>query len=99
VNRAVKRLLYLLEEHREEFGPEVSGALRAWDSRQVAAQAGIERTARVLLAAGEEELAGRYLTEQTHAAAGEGMRLLEALAASLEARTRVLFGVGDAGRP
>ncbi|MFN9084817.1 MAG: hypothetical protein ACK5XD_07530 [Acidobacteriota bacterium] len=77
----------------------MSGALRAWDSRQVAAQAGSERTARVLLAAGEEELAGRYLTEQTHAAAGEGMRLLEALAASLEARTRVLFGVGDAGRP
>ncbi|MCA2971456.1 MAG: C69 family dipeptidase [Acidobacteriaceae bacterium] len=98
VNRAVKRLLYLLEEHREQFGPEVSAALRAWDGRQVAAQAGIERTARVLLAAGEEGLAGRYLTEQTHAAAGEGMRLLEALAASLEARTRVLFGEGGAGR-
>jgi len=93
VNRAVKRLLYLVEEHREAFLPEVKGALSAFDDRQLAAQAGVERTAQVLLEAGEQALARRYLTEQAHAAAGEGMRLIEALADSIEARTKVLFGI------
>lgn len=95
-NRAVKRLLYLMDEHRDHFLPEVSGALRAWDERQLAAQPGIERTAQILLKAGEDALARRYLTEQAHAAAGEGMRLIVALADSIEARTKVLFGIRPA---
>jgi len=90
---AVKRLLYLVDEHREAFLPEVSAALTAFDSRQIAAQRGIERTAQILLNAHEDGLASRYLTEQAHRSAAEGLHLLEALADSVEASTRVLYGI------
>jgi dipeptidase len=93
VNRAVKRLLYLVDERRDEFLPEVTAALTAFDSRQLAAQPGVERTAQILLKAGEAALARRYVTEQANAAAGDGLRLIEALADSIEARTKVLYGI------
>jgi hypothetical protein len=95
VNRAVKRLLYLVDEHRDSFLPEVRAALAAFDSRQLAVQPSIERTAQILLAAGEDMLARRYLTDQAHMAAGDGLRLIEALADSIEARTTVLHGIRD----
>jgi dipeptidase len=92
-DRAVKRLLYLMDEHRDVFLPEINAALTAFDSRQIAAQAGIERTAQILLNAHEETLAHRYLTEQAHRAAADGLRLIEALANGIEARTQVLYGI------
>lgn len=97
VNRAVKRLLYLVDGHREEFLPEVRAALAAFDRRQIEAQESVERTARILLEAREETLARRYLTEQAHWAAAEAMRLIEALATGIEARAKVLHGIGEAG--
>ncbi len=92
VNRAVKRLLYLVDEHRDEFLPEVSAAMAAFDRRQLASQPAVERTAQVLLDAREDALARRYLTEQAHAAAREGHLLIEALAASIEARAKLKPG-------
>jgi dipeptidase len=92
-DRAVKRLLYLVNEHRDLFLPEVSAALDAFDTRQLAAQGGIERTAQVLLAAHEDALAHRYLTEEANRSAAEGMHLIEALANGLEGRTKVLYGI------
>jgi dipeptidase len=92
-DHAVKRLLYLVDEHREVFLPEVSAALRAFDGHQLAAQPDIERTARILLDAHEDALAHRYLTEQAHASAANGLRLIEDLAQSIEARTKVLYGI------
>ena len=96
VNRAVKRLLYMVDEHRDSFLPEVSAALTAFESRQLTAQPAIERTAQILLKAHEEALARRYLTEQAAMAAGDGLRLIEALAESIEARTKVLHGIRSA---
>jgi dipeptidase len=96
VNRAVKRLLYLVDEHRDAFLPEVSAALTAFDTQQIAAQPYVERTAEILLKAKEDSLARRYLTEQANMAAGEGMRLIEALAEGIEARTRWLHGIRPA---
>jgi dipeptidase len=93
VNRAVKRLLYLVDEHRDSFLPEVNAALVAFENRQLAAQLGIERTAQILLQAPEQVLARRYLTEQAHMAAGDALRLIQALADGIEARTRVLHGI------
>jgi len=93
VNRAVKRLFYLVEEHRDEFLPEVGAALTAFDSRLLAAQPEVERTALILLKAGETALARRYLTEQAHAAAEDGLHLIEALAASIDYRTKLLHGI------
>jgi len=96
VNRAVKRLLYLVDEHRDSFLPEVSAALAAFDTRQVDAQPDVERTAQILLKANENALARRYLTEQSNMAAGEGLRLIEALAEGIEARTKWLHGIRPA---
>ena len=98
VNRAVKRLLYLVDEHRDSFLPEVSAALAAFENRQLAAQPAVERTAQILLDAREDTLARRYLTEQANWAAEDGLRLLEALADSIEARTKVLHGIRSADR-
>mgnify|MGYP006271424931 CR=1 FL=1 len=98
-NRLVKRLLYLVEEHRDEFLPEVSAALGDFDDRQIAAQARIERIAEVLFDAGEDDLARQYLTERAHAAADDGMRLMQALAASIEMRTRLKHGIRTATDP
>jgi hypothetical protein len=92
-DRAVKRLLYLVDEHRDVFLPEVNAALQAFENRQVAAQPQVERTARVLLSAHEDALAHRYLTEQAHAAAAGGLQLIEALADGIEARTKILYGI------
>jgi len=96
VNRAVKRLLYLVDEHRDSFLPEVSAALAAFENRQLAAQPAVERTAQILLDAREDALARRYLTEQAQWAAGDGLRLIEALAESIEVRTKVLHGIRSA---
>jgi dipeptidase len=92
-NRAVKRLLYLVDEHREEFLPEVVALLEAHDNRMLEAQPGVQQTATILLEAGEAGLARRYLTEQSHAAAADALRLLEGLASAIELRTRLLYGI------
>jgi hypothetical protein len=92
-DRDVKRLLYLLDEHRDVFLTEVSDALTGWDTRQIAAQEDIERTALALLKAHQDELLTRYLTWEANRAAADGLRLTEALANGIEARTRVLYGI------
>jgi citrate lyase synthetase len=48
-----------------------------------------EHMAQIFLNAHEDTLAHRYLTEQAHTAAA-GLKLIEALAGSFEARTKVL---------
>lgn len=98
-DRAVKRLLYLADEHRDLFLPEVAAALAAFEARELAGDAGVDRTARVLIDAHEDALARHYLTEQAHAAAADGLRLIEALADSIEARTKVLYGIRMPGDP
>src|ERR1700728_783512 len=98
-DRAVKRLLYLADEHRDVFLPEVAAALAAFEARELAGDAGVDRTARVLIDAHEDALARHYLTEQAHAAAADGLRLIEALADSIEARTKVLYGIRMPGDP
>lgn len=92
-DRSVKRLLYVVNEHRDVFLPEVSASLDAFDARQLAAQAGIERTAQILLAAHEDGLAHRYLTEQAYRSATEGMRLIDALSDGLESRTKAIYEI------
>jgi dipeptidase len=82
-----------VDEHREVFLPEVKAALAAFESRQIAAQPGLERTARILLDAREPALARRYLTDQANTAAVDALHLIEALAESVEVRTRFLYGI------
>jgi dipeptidase len=91
--RVYKRLFYLTKEHQEEFLPEVTEALNAIESQLFEKQATVERTARTLFDAGEAELAREYLTYYCNTEAMNCLRLGEALAESLDARTRVLFGI------
>ncbi len=91
--RTYKRLRYLMEEHEERFLPEVTEALVAFEGRLIAEQAEVERTASALYEAGEAELARQYLTYYSSTEALNGLRLGDALAESIEARTKVLYGI------
>ena len=91
--RTYKRLLYLTEEHQEKFLPEVTEALEAFEARLIERQESVEQTALKLFEAGEPLLARKYLTYYSGTEALNGWRLGEALANSIEARTRALYGI------
>jgi len=91
--RVYKRLFYLTKEHEDTFLPEVTEALTAFESSLIDRQQTVERTATVLYEAGEAELAREYLTRYCNSEAMDGLRLGEALADSIELRTKVLFGI------
>lgn len=88
-----KRLLYLVQEHQDKFLPEVTEAFEAFESRLIDEQESVAETARVLFDAGQPELARKYLTYYSHTEALNGLQLAESLAQSIEARTKVLFGI------
>jgi dipeptidase len=92
-NRAVKRLLYLVDEHRDEFLPEVEAALAGFERQLREVQPDVEQSARLLIEAGEPGLARRLLTEHANRAADGGLRLIQDLAIGIEARTRALHGI------
>jgi secernin len=88
-----KRLFHLTCEHYRKFLAEVTETLAAFEARLLAYQDTVERTALRLFEARADELARGYLTYYINSEALEGMRLAEALASSLEARSKVLFGI------
>ena len=94
--RTYKRLLYLTEEHQEKFLPEVTEALEAFEAGLIDQQATVERTALKLYEAGEIQLAREYLTYYSNTEAMNGLRLGDALASSIEQRTKILFGIRQA---
>lgn len=88
-----KRLFYLTSEHQEDFLPEVTEALVAFESKLARGLPVVERTALKLFEAGDPELARTYLTYHASTEALNGLRLGEALSASIEARTKLKFGI------
>jgi hypothetical protein len=88
-----KRLFYLASEHREEFLPEVTVALTAFESKLASGLPVVERTALKLFEAGEPDLAREHLTYHSTTEAMNGLQLGEALSASIEARTKLRFGI------
>ena len=91
--RACKRLFYLAKSHDAKFLPEVVEALTAFESGLIATQTTVEGIVQALFLAGEPELARAALTYYSRTEALNGLRFVEALAQSLEARTKVLFGI------
>lgn len=91
--RTFKRLMYFTCDRKEAFLPEVTEAITAFEDRLIADQESVERTANTLFEGGEDELALKYLTERSHEAAGDTLALGKALLGSIEARTRVLYGL------
>jgi hypothetical protein len=88
-----KRLFYLTSEHRDEFLPEVTGALEVFESRLAGGLPVVERTALKLFEAGEPDLARTHLTYHSTTEAMNALQLGEALSASIEARTKLKFGI------
>jgi len=93
--RLFKRLLYYTCARPERFLPEVTEALEAFEARLRGEQPALERTAALLYEQGEEELARRALTEHSTRRADDALRLGEALLASIEARTELLYGIRE----
>jgi dipeptidase len=91
--RTFKRLFYLTKEHEEKFLPEVTEALEGFEAKLIAQQRTVEATAEKLFQAGEPELARRFLTYYSGTEALNGMRLADALAVGIEARTRAIYGI------
>jgi hypothetical protein len=88
-----KRLFYLTTEHKEEFLPEVTAALTAFEAKLAGGLPVVERTALKLFDAGEPELAREHLTYHSSTEAMNGLQLGESLAGSIEARTKLKFGI------
>jgi len=89
-----KRLLYLLLQ-RQGFIAEVTEAFEALERRLEAQQRTAAKAAAVLLAAGEQAVAEAVLTYFCATELSRALELAETLAAGLEARTRLLHGIGD----
>lgn len=93
--RTFKRLMYFTCDRPDKFLPEVTEALTAFENRLIAEQATVDATATTLFAANRDELATIYLTQYSGNAATEALRLGNALLGSIEARTRLVFGLRD----
>ncbi len=88
-----KRLLYLLCEHHELFLPEVTPVWQAFEQALAIEQNDVVATAETLIAAGKPHLAKKLLTDHCTHHATRALDLGEAMVNSMEARSRVLFGI------
>jgi len=93
--RLFKRLMYFACDRPEKFLPEVTEALTAFEDRMIAEQAAIDAVARTLYDAGESRQAADVVTRYVHGQAEEALELGAALLASIDARTRVLYGLRE----
>jgi len=90
-----KRLLYLLAEHHETFLPEVTPVWEALEQELAGTVRDVAESADVLATAGRADLARDLLTRFCSTEALRGLDLGEAMLNSMEARSRVLFGIRD----
>ena len=88
-----KRLLYLLAEHHELFLPEVLPVWEAFEQEQSVLLSEAIESAETLFMAGKAELAQQLLTRHSTTQALRSLDLGEALLDSMEARSRILFGL------
>ncbi|HRW30177.1 MAG TPA: C69 family dipeptidase, partial [Emcibacteraceae bacterium] len=91
--RTFKRLMYYTCDHPDKFLPEVTEALTAFEGRLIDEQQAVDKTSDILIDKGEEKLALKYLTDYSNNAAHAALELGHALLVSIEARTKVLFGI------
>jgi len=91
--RTFKRLMYFTCDHPDKFLPEVTEALTAFENRLIIEQEKVEQIADTLFEGGHADFALAYLTDYTSSSAKAALDLGKALLASIEARTRVLYGL------
>jgi dipeptidase len=90
-----KRLLYLLAEHHETFLPEVTPVWEALERELADGVPDVAASAALLLGADRGDLARDLLTRYCTTEPLRGLDLGEAMLGSIEARSRVRFGVRD----
>jgi hypothetical protein len=90
-----KRLLYLLAEHHEAFLPEVTPVWEAFEREQGELLAAVTDTANILVTAGRLDLARDLLTRHSAEQALRALDLGEAMVASMDARSRLLYGIRE----
>jgi dipeptidase len=90
-----KRLLYLLAEHHELFLQEVTPVWEAFEREQAASLAGLVSAAETLLSAGRPGSARELMTRHCSAEALRSLELGETMADSMDARSRLLFGIRE----
>jgi dipeptidase len=90
--RTFKRLMYYTCDHPGKFLPEVNEALTAFEDHMIAEQATVVEIAETLFEADKDDLARDYLTRYSHERGREALALGNALLASIEARTELLYG-------
>jgi len=91
--RTFKRLMYYTCDHPRKFLPEVTEALTAFENTSMSEQQSVSAMANTLFAAGDDELARQYLTDYSRQRGADALQLGNALLASIEARTRELYGL------
>ncbi|MCP5381051.1 MAG: C69 family dipeptidase [Kordiimonadaceae bacterium] len=91
--RTFKRLMYYTCDHPDKFLPEVTEALTAFESQLIDEQQAVDKTSDILFDKGETKLALNYITNYSNNAAHSALELGKALLSSIEARTRILFGI------
>ena len=90
--RTFKRLMYFTCDHPEQFLPEVTEALMAFEDALIREQETVVDIADTLFAAGKADLALNYLTDYSAARGESAIKLGNALLGSIEARTKLLYG-------
>lgn len=94
-----KRLFYLVKENEKTFLREVTGAMEAFETRLIRKQPTIEAIATSLFETGKPDLARQFLTYYSTTELMNGLRLGQALTESIDARTKLLFGVRQPASP
>jgi dipeptidase len=92
-----KRLLYLLAEHHETFLPEVTPVWEALERELAEGLSATLESAATLISAGRSDLVNDLLTRFCTTEAIRSLDLGEAILNSIEARSRILFGLREDG--
>jgi dipeptidase len=92
-----KRLLYLLAEHHETFLPEVTPVWEALERELTEHLSTTLESAGTLISAGRADLAEDLVTRFCTTQAIRSLDLGEAILNSIEARSRILFGLREDG--
>ena len=87
--RAYDRLFMLVEQHKEEFRPEVKKFIQSYEQELINKQSSVENIACSLLKSGQEKLASEYLTRYSKSMALDALESVQTLNDSLELRTKV----------
>ncbi len=92
-NAVFKRLLYLVFLHPDKFLPEITEVFLALEDHLLTEQPEIIEIAEVLCDAGKKDKAQNFLTKYSNAELLKALNLAEAMANSIEARIRILYGL------